>query len=188
MKIKLQRSGMLFGLGIAGLVWAGAARADSGAAAQTEEVLLKLHHSNQMEIAAGKLAQEKGQSKDVKSFGKTLVSDHTAADKKVMSLAKGEKIDLPTSEPMPADDKMDKLKSASGADFDRMFAADMLDDHKRDIADAKAARDNTSDTKLKGLLSSTLPVLEKHRDLAQKLTDKLGPSASAAGTNALDGR
>jgi putative membrane protein len=174
---------MLLAFGLAVFARTGTARgADEGPPAQTEEVLMKLHHSNQMEIAAGKLAQEKGQSKDVKSFGKTLVTDHSAADKKVMALAKQEKLELPTSQPM-GDDKMDKMKSASGADFDKMFAADMLDDHKKDIADVKSARDNTKDAKLKALLSSTLPVLEKHRDIAQKLTDKLGASASAADIN-----
>lgn len=182
--MNLRSYAMLVVFGLGTLARGGVARgADENSAAQTEEVLMKLHHSNQMEVAAGKLAQEKGQSKDVKSFGKTLVSDHSAADKKVMALAKTEKINLPASEPM-SDDKMDKLKSASGADFDKMFATHMLEDHKKDIDEVKSARDNTKDTKLKGLLSSTLPVLEKHRDIAQRLTDKLGPSASAAGTNA----
>jgi putative membrane protein len=153
--------------------------ADKEASAQTAEVLGKLHHSNQMEIAAGKLAEEKGQSKDVKAFGKTLVTDHTAADKKVMALAKEEKIDLPAAAPMPAD--MDKMKTMSGAEFDKMFAVHMLDDHKKDIAEAKSARDTTADPKLKTLLTATIPVLEKHRDIAQKLVEKLGASASAGG-------
>src|SRR5689334_6150049 len=86
--------------------------ADKEASMQTAEVLSKLHHSNQMEVAAGKLAQEKAQSKDVKNFGKTLVTDHSAADKKVMALAKSEKIDLPADVPMPPE--MDKVKAASG--------------------------------------------------------------------------
>jgi putative membrane protein len=156
-----------------------AAAPDKAATAQTAQVLTKLHQSNQMEIAAGKLAQEKGQSKDVKSFGKTLVTDHSAADKKVMALAKEEKIDLPAEAPPPG--KMDMLKNAPAADFDKMFASHMLEDHKKDIAEAKEARESTTDPKLKALLASTIPVLEKHRDIAQKLVDKLGPSASMGG-------
>jgi putative membrane protein len=163
----------------------GARGADKAAASmQTAEVLTKLHHANQMEVAAGKLAQEKGQSKDVKAFGKTLVTDHSASDKKVMALAKEQKIDLAADVPMPPE-MMDKLKAASGAEFDKVFATQMLDDHKKDIADAKAARDSTTDAKLKTLLTTTIPVLEKHRDTAQKLVDKLGPSASAGGERAV---
>ena len=175
--MKLRGYGALISFSAGVALWAGAAQA---ADPQTAEVLGKLHHANQMEIAAGKLAQEKGQSKDVKSFGKTLVTDHTASDTKVMALAKEEKIELTTAAPMP-DQMMDKLKTATGADFDKVFATSMLEDHKKDIAEAKAARDSTSDAKLKKLLTATIPVLEKHREIAQKLVDKVGPAASATG-------
>ena len=179
--MNLKSCATVVSIGVFTLLGAGTAlSADKGATAQTAEVLSKLHHANQMEVAAGKLAQEKGQTKDVKAYGKTLVTDHSAADKKVMALAKEEKIDLPGDVPMP--DMMDKLKAASGAEFDKMFASDMLEDHKKDVAEAKAARDMTTDPKLKALLTSTIPVLEKHREIAQKLVDKLGPSASAGGT------
>jgi len=145
--MKLLELGMIVSFGTAAFLFGGVARgADTAASAESAKVLSKLHHSNQMEIAAGKLALEKGQSKDVKSFGKTLVNDHAAADKKVMALAKEEKIDMPASVPMP--DTMDNLKGASAAEFDRTFVADMLDDHKKDVAEAKEARDATKDTKL----------------------------------------
>jgi len=178
--MKMHGIAMTLSLGMAAFLSGGVARGADAPA--TAEVLSKLHHSNQMEIAAGKLAQEKGQSKDVKAFGKTLMTDHSAADKKVIALAKEEKIDLLSAPPMPPA-KMDQMKSASGAEFDKMFAADMLDDHKKDVAEAKQARETTNDAKLKALLAATIPVLEKHRDTAQKLVDKLGPSASAGGAN-----
>ena len=175
--MNLKSCGMAVAFGVFTLLGTGAALgADKEASAQTAEVLGKLHHSNQMEIAAGKVAQEKGQSKELKAFGKTLVTDHSAADKTVLALAKEEKIDLSADKPMPED--MDRMKTASGAEFDKMFASHMLDDHKKDIAEAKAAHDSTTDAKLKALLASTIPVLEKHRDTAQKLVDKLGASAS----------
>jgi putative membrane protein len=149
----------------------------------TATVLGKLHHSNQMEIEMGKLAQEKGQAKEVKSFGKMLVTDHTAADKKVMTLAKQEKIDLMAAMPPMKDDKMVQLKTAMGAEFDKAFARAMLEDHSKDVDEAKEARDTTSDSKLKALLVSTIPVLEKHRDMAQRLVDTLGTAPGTAGTN-----
>lgn len=181
--MNLTNCGLAVVFGVLTLLGAGTAvGADREANAQTAEVLGKLHHSNQMEIAAGKVAQDKGQSKDLKAFGKTLVTDHSAADKKVMALAKEEKIDLPADKPMP--DDMDKMKAASGVDFDKMFASHMLDDHKKDISEAKAAHDSTTDAKLKALLGATIPVLEKHRDTAQKLVEKLGASASNASTAA----
>jgi predicted outer membrane protein len=48
----------------------------------------------------------------------------------------------------------------------------MLADHKKDVAEVTAARDATTDPKLKRLLTDMLPVLKKHQDTAQKLVDQ----------------
>jgi putative membrane protein len=157
----------------------GPGAAGTAAPSDTAAVLGKLHHANQMEIQMGKMAQEKGQAKEVKAFGKTLVTDHTAMDKKVMSLAKQQKIDLPTSMPPMNDPNMTKLQGATGAEFDRAFAQAMVADHQRDVEEAKAAHSSATDPKLKTLLGAAIPVLEKHRETAQKLTNSLGASASA---------
>lgn len=52
-----------------------------------DAVLMRMHHTNMLEIRAGKLAQRNGTAK-VKAFGARLVRDHTAADGKVVALAK----------------------------------------------------------------------------------------------------
>lgn len=145
-----------------------ASPAVAAAAPPTAEVLGKVHRSNLKEIEMGKMASKHGVSKNVKAFGKMLVTDHNAADKKVAKLAKDEKIDLAASTP-PAkeDDKM-----PMGAEFDAAFAKSMLEDHKKDIAEVKEASGATEDVKLKTLLSDMLPVLEKHQGVAQKLVDQ----------------
>jgi putative membrane protein len=152
---------LLISLGL----WNGAA---SAAEPSTADVLAKLHHSNMNEIEMGKLAQKEGQSKDVKSFGKTLVSDHSAADRKVQALAKKQKVELPSTS---GAHKMTDLPS--GATFDGKFARSMLDDHKKDVAEATEARDKTTDPALKSLLTDIVPTLQKHQDIAQRLVDSL---------------
>jgi putative membrane protein len=133
------------------------------------EVLTKLHHSNQMEIEAGKLAQEKGQSKAVKDFGKMLVKDHTAADKKVTSVAKQLKVELPTGAPEMKHEKLEKARALSGPEFDKAFTEAMVEDHKEDVEEATLARNKTPNPQLKKLLSELVPTLEKHRAEAEKL-------------------
>ena len=135
----------------------------------TPEVLGMIHHANQREILMGKMAQEHGMSKDIMSFGKVLVKDHLAADKKVAKLAKDEGIDLAANTP-PADTHTDQIHT--GTAFDDAFAEDMLEDHKKAVAAVTAARDSTTDLKLKQLLTNILPVLKKHEDTAQKLVDQ----------------
>lgn len=141
----------------------------------TGEVLGKLHQANQKEIQMGKVAQKSGTSKAVKDFGAMLVKDHSAADRKVVSLAKKEKIDLGSASP-PAGSEMAEM--AKEADFDAKFAQDMLDDHRKDVAEATAARDATTDSKLKELLAGLIPTLQKHEEAAQKLVNDHPKKAS----------
>jgi putative membrane protein len=132
----------------------------------TGDVLGKLHQSNQKEIEMGKMAQKNGQSKEVKAYGKMLVHDHTNADKKVTALAKQEKVELPAAK----DHDMSAMPAA-GPDFDSKFGQAMLDDHKKDVEEAKDAMNKTTDPKLKKLLGDVVPVLEKHETTAQKIVD-----------------
>jgi predicted outer membrane protein len=60
---------------------------------------------------------------------------------------------------------------ATGPDFDKKFAQEMLDDHRKAIAALTAARDNTADPQLRKLLNDLLPTLEKHAAAAQKIID-----------------
>jgi putative membrane protein len=160
-------SGKRVGIGLlVGLV--SSATAFAADVSSTGEVLGKVHRSNLTEIEMGKMAQNHGMSKDVKDFGKALVKDHSSADKKVVKLAKDEKIDLTAATP-PADAHPDQVHT--GTAFDDAFAKDMLADHKKDIADVTTARDATTDQKLKQLLTDILPVLNKHESIAQKLVD-----------------
>jgi putative membrane protein len=141
-------------------------------AASTAEVLGKLHASNVEEIRMGKMAQEHGRSAGVKAFGKMLVEDHNAADDKVAQLAKEENITPAANTPaLPEENNL-----PMGAGFDAAFAKAMVKDHKKAIAEVKAARAATNDEKLKSLLGELLPVLEKHERAAQQLVDQ-GPKA-----------
>jgi putative membrane protein len=159
-------SRMVLGMSLSAMMLL-AGRASAADAPATADVLAKLHESNQKEIAMGKMAEKNGTSKDVIKYGKMLVKDHSAADKKVVALAKKEKLTLPT----PPEAKHDDM-GAKGPAFDSKFAKDMVDDHKKDVAEATTARDNTTDEQLKKLLTELVPTLQKHQDAAQKIVDE----------------
>jgi predicted outer membrane protein len=58
------------------------------------ELVMRIHRINQMEIKAGQLAQRNGSSAKVKSYGQQLVRDHQAADQKLTTLARSMGITL----------------------------------------------------------------------------------------------
>jgi putative membrane protein len=170
---------------VAALLLPFAAATAFAAEPDTGDVLGKLHESNQKEIQAGKLAQEKAQSKSVRDYGKMLVTDHTAADKKVTALAKQMKIELPSTP--PKDSALEDVEKKTGAEFDHAFAQAMLDDHKKDVDEARTALENTKDPKLKKVLTAIVPKLEQHRDMAQKLVDSTGNAKAEGETGAGQG-
>ena len=183
--MKLRDDWMICAWGIAmALLLAGGA-VMAGETSDTATVLGKLHHSNQMEIAMGRLAIQKGQANGVTSFGTMLVHDHTAADQQVVALAVREKIDLASVTPAVTmtGDKMAKLRTLKGMAFDKAFARAMLEDHTQDVDEARAAKDRTPDAALRVLLASTIPTLEQHRDIAQRLVDTLATAPNVAGAN-----
>src|SRR5205823_11158134 len=149
-----------------------------------------LHHVNQDEIAAGKLAQQKGQSADIKSYGKQLVDDHTKADADVKAAATKAGIS-PSDSALTAHDremmrvdknKMDQLKKMSGAEFDRTFAQVLTQDHQHMISLLRDHKGDLQSPELKTLVDNTIPVLEKHKDLARKVLRNSPPPANLGRT------
>jgi putative membrane protein len=130
------------------------------------ETLQNLHAANLMEIAAGKLAKSKGTTQQIKAYGAQLVSDHTAADKQVKSVAK--KLGVKLSTP-PQDASLKALGSMKGAAFDTSFINMMIQDHDKAIAMVKGAQGRSTNGDLTALLNGLLPTLEKHREIAAGL-------------------
>ena len=151
-----------------------------------KELLPKLHHVNQEEIQAGQLAQQKGSSSDVKSYGAMLVKDHKQADQELSALASKQNVDLTamkmdtkTQEKREVKQhKMDQLQTLNGKEFDRGFAQMMVNGHQHVIDLVKASRDDAR-PEVKSLLDKQLPILQKHADMAKDLLNKAGNTASA---------
>ena len=134
-------------------------------------VLAHVHHVNQMEIDAGKLAQKKGSTQAVKSYGKMLVDDHGKNDKDILAFAKkhDQKIGADMEKDADAKDEMDKLKTMKGADFDREFLRQMADGHDKELAKIDSSLAQITDDDLSAMLEDMKPVLQKHADQARDL-------------------
>jgi putative membrane protein len=141
---------------------------------ETIRVLNELHQTNLKEIEAGKLAEKRGQSKDVKAFGKVLIKDHTAADKKVTAVAKTESVALD-----PASFSMDDMAGPAPATaFDANFAQAMVEEHQKAIDEITKVQAQTPNESLKKLLTQLLPTFRKHQEMAQKILDNSQKNAS----------
>jgi putative membrane protein len=140
----------------------------SAADRASEKFVKEAIEGNLAEVEVGRLAQEKGQRADVKSFGQMLASDHGGANQKAMQIANQLGV-TPPNEPNAKGKKVyDKLSRLSGDKFDAAFAKEMVKDHKADIKKFEKAAKNTQEP-AKSFAAETLPTLRKHLETAQGL-------------------
>ena len=138
----------------------------------------KVRELNEKELKIAQLAADKARSARVKSYARTLVSQHKAADRQLMSYVSSRGLSkrleqATTSEATAtAADMHARLMGETGAEFDHDFVATMVDDHDRAIELVRSARDAAVDPQLRDLFHGMLPKLEKHRKMAQQLLDK----------------
>ena len=128
---------------------------------------------NMEEIDLGKLAQEKGVSKDVKDFGKMMVDGHTKSLNELKDLAAQKGIILPTEISEKGKAAKEELTNADAKSFDKLYASKMVDGHKETIAKFETERDNGSDAEIKAWAAKTLPDLQMHLDHALMVQQKL---------------
>jgi len=119
------------------------------------------------EVKVGELAQQKGQSQDVKNFGQMLQQDHGQHLTQAQQQAQQMGVTPPTEPNAKQKAMYDHLSKLSGTQFDKAFAKDMVKDHKEDIA--KYQKEAKGKGPLAGFAQQTLPVLQKHLQTAQSL-------------------
>jgi putative membrane protein len=122
--------------------------------------------ANLAEIAAGKLAESKGNSK-VKSLGRQMVTDHTTAQNELVALAKKENITIPMSTDADHQNALSDLNKLSGKSFDSAYIASQLADHKTAVALFSEESVNGTDPGAKALATKYLPKLKMHLQMFQ---------------------
>lgn len=125
------------------------------------------------EVELGTLAQQKAANQKVKDFGGMMVSDHSKANDEMKALAKSKGITLPDSIDSKEQKVKNDLSAKTGADFDKAYVNNMIDDHKEDIKEFEDAAKNLKDQDLKAFAVKTLPILKMHLDAIQKIHDSM---------------
>ena len=163
----------VFGLAIAAAVTCSPAAWAADKA--SEKFIKEAIQGNMAEVEMGRIAQEKGNSDGVRSFGQMLQQDHSAANQKASAVASQMGVTPPTEPTKKQKADAAKMSKLSGAAFDRQFAKHMVMDHKKDIsAYTKASKKNDE---AGGYAKDTLPTLQKHLETAQGLTKARGTAS-----------
>lgn len=132
-----------------------------------KEFLTDALKGDNSEVSLGQLAAQKAKAEPVRSFGQTLVTDHSAAKEKALPLAKSMGVPATTEMMDEAVKESQKLNTLSGEAFDKEFVRYMVKDHKMDIKEfgEQAAKGGETGAFAK----AGLPMLRKHLKIAQSL-------------------
>ena len=90
--------------------------------------------SNATEIGLGNVARSKASRPAVKSFAERMVKDHTAMYDQWVSLAKANGLPGDVDGAAAIKATADRLGALSGAEFDRAYMSEMVQEHQTDIA------------------------------------------------------
>ena len=135
--------------------------------------------ANAIDSAAGVLAKSKAQSKAVKDFAQTMITDHTQVNKQAVALATKlgvtpEDNDVSKQLNAGAQESDASLKTKSGADFDKAYMEHEVAYHQA-VLDAL---DNTlipdsQNAELKALLTKVRPAIAAHLERAKGIVQSL---------------
>ncbi len=146
---------------------------------QSDERMLKqLAQAHLSEIALGKLAQDKAQSSEVKSFAKKMLDDHTKANDELKQLAQSKGVSLPVEADRQQQSVEKKLAALSGEKFDRQY---MNHESTRALKDThrllERIHSKAEDANLKSYASKIIGTVETHQQLANDTRKNLKPTS-----------
>ena len=123
------------------------------------------------EVDLGKMAAAKGNSSNVKDFGKMMVKDHGKANAELMTIAKSKNITLPAALDAEHQAKKDSLSKLSGKEFDAAYVNAMVEGHKKTLALMQSEANGGKDAELKAFAAKTAPVVQMHLTEITKIKD-----------------
>jgi putative membrane protein len=134
-----------------------------------------------LEVKLGQVAEQRAQSEEVKKFAQRMVEDHTKALDELKAIGAREHINLPTNISHQHSLRYKALEKLSGAEFDKAYARDMVQDHQQDINEFKHGAATAQKPELKDFAQKTLPTLESHLQQAKEMMAQVSKESGSKG-------
>lgn len=163
---------------------AAAGQAATTLSAGDQRILTELAQANVNEISAGKIAQDKAQSPDVKAFAQQMVDDHSKGLQAVQQVAQNKEVSLPSEPDSKHQAMAAKLNGMSGAAFDRAYLAQAgVHDHQAAHKKLMQASRRAKDPDVKALVAQLQPTVDQHLSKVQQLAGAKGADGNPSHGN-----
>jgi putative membrane protein len=132
-------------------------------------MLADLVEANMAEIQTGKLALEKSQNPQVKTFAQMMIDDHTAALTQLQSLAQRKGAKIPDDTDLQHKALAKTLGAMSGETFDTQYLKRVgVNDHQRTVQLLQKVQKQAQDPDMKSMAAQMLPKVQHHLQMAQQ--------------------
>jgi putative membrane protein len=134
------------------------------------DFLAKATEGGMKEVEWGRLASQKASNAEVKAFATRMIEDHGKSNTELARIAGADA-------PKPMADKLAppaKLTTATGAEFDRAYMAEMVMAHQNTVALFEKQSRDGQDEAIKRFVTEKLPTVRDHLEKAKALQAKVG--------------
>ncbi len=173
----MRRESALVGIAVLMSVWCANAQTPAtknGAPTKDRAFITEAAIGGMAEVDLGQLASSQASNDKVKAFGQKMVADHGKAGDELKRLAASKQVTVPTTLDAKHKAAHDRFAKMSGADFDRAYVADMVADHKKDVADFMKESTSGKDPEVQAWATKTLPTLQEHLRMIEEIQRGLG--------------
>jgi putative membrane protein len=126
------------------------------------------------EVEVGKMMAQRATHPGVREFAERLVKDHTQANEELRRIAANYGVSLPATPDAKHRAMVEKLANEKGAELDREFLRTFgVKEHQKDIKDFQKQAQSGDNGELKAFAAKTLPKLQEHQAMAQRLEQEL---------------
>jgi putative membrane protein len=163
---------------LAALFSVGAAYAQSLAKGD-QKILTDMAMANMAEVEVGKLAVQKSQNTEVKSFAQQMVDDHGKGLEEVKKVAGSKNVTLPAELDSKHKAMLSKLQGMSGDQFDRAYMEQAgVKAHSDALALVTKAQSGAKDSDVQALASKLQPTIQQHKGHADQLNASIKGSTA----------
>ena len=122
------------------------------------------------EVKLAELAVKKAAAPNVKAYAEMIVTDHTQVKEEMSKLAAAKGVQISNVIDPKQAATFQKLEQASGAEFDKLFLAEMVKDHKMCVSNFEEASTGARDVDIQAFAGENLPMLRTHLQKARELS------------------
>lgn len=124
-----------------------------------------------MEVDLAKLALEKSANAKVRKFASQILADYTKTNQELKAVAFKLEHLLPTDYPADVMNHMNEMKNLNQKEFDIHYMNMMVYDHQKTLDLFKSS--SSLKQEVKDFIKHTLPILEKHYQMAKEVQTSL---------------